>query len=55
MKDFTNALCSSDQLFSDIVVHHQHCFGALYASTKNNRMLLHTSSLNGTSTAACFF
>ena len=34
LKDFTNVLCSSDQLLRDIAVHHQHCFGALYVSSK---------------------
>ena len=34
MKDFTSTLCSSEQLLQDIIVHHQHCFGALYVSSK---------------------
>ena len=37
MKDFIDTLCSSDQLLQEIIVHHQHCFGALYVSSKTEQ------------------
>lgn len=37
MKDFTDTLCSSDQLLQVIIVYHQHCFGALYVSSKTEQ------------------
>jgi len=52
MKDFAGTLCSSEQLLQEIIVHHQHCFGALYVSSK---MEQDAFSLNGTNTAVFFF